>query len=136
MLLNSNNISKYIFFAIMKLRRITMKKIILLLLALSFIAPVLADEINLTPKNSFSGFNNNGIRSKYPQLQKTVSASDIIEEQNDKVINRKSVREMGLTSPVNTGSTPMTYDQFPKNYDSSNSMMLMHGGMQNMFMGY
>ena len=91
-----------------------MKKIILLLLALSFIAPVLADEINLTPKNSFSGFNNNGIRSKYPQLQKTVSASDIIEEQNDKVISRKSVREMGLTSPVNTGSTPMTYDQFPK----------------------
>lgn len=136
MLLNSNNISKYIFFAIMKLRRITMKKIILLLLALSFIAPVLADEINLTPKNSFSGFNNNGIRSKYPQLQKTVSASDIIEEQNDKVISRKSVREMGLTSPVNTGSTPMTYDQFPKNYDSSNSMMLMQGGMQNMFMGY
>lgn len=136
MLLNSNNISKYIFFAIMRLRRITMKKIILLLLALSFIAPVLADEINLTPKNSFSGFNNNGIRSKYPQLQKTVSASDIIEEQNDKVINRKSVREMGLTSPVNTGSTPMTYDQFPKNYDSSNSMMLMQGGMQNMFMGY
>ncbi len=136
MLLNSNNISKYIFFAIMRLRRITMKKIILLLLALSFIAPVLADEINLTPKNSFSGFNNNGIRSKYPQLQKTVSASDIIEEQNDKVISRKSVREMGLTSPVNTGSTPMTYDQFPKNYDSSNSMMLMQGGMQNMFMGY
>lgn len=136
MLLNSNNISKYIFFAIMRLRRITMKKIILLLLALSFIAPVLADEINLTPKNSFSGFNNNGIRSKYPQLQKTVSASDIIEEQNDKVISRKSVREMGPTSPVNTGSTPMTYDQFPKNYDSSNSMMLMQGGMQNMFMGY
>ena len=120
----------------MRLLRITMKKIILLLLALSFIAPVLADEINLTPKNSFSGFNNNGIRSKYPQLQKTVSASDIIEEQNDKVISRKSVREMGLTSPVNTGSTPMTYDQFPKNYDSSNSMMLMQGGMQNMFMGY
>lgn len=136
MLLNSNNISKYIFFAIMRLRRITMKKFILLLLALSFIAPVLADEINLTPKNSFSGFNNNGIRSKYPQLQKTVSASDIIEEQNDKVISRKSVREMGLTSPVNTGSTPMTYDQFPKNYDSSNSIMLMQGGMQNMFMGY
>ena len=136
MLLNSNNISKYIFFAIIRLRRITMKKFILLLLALSFIAPVLADEINLTPKNSFSCFNNNGIRSKYPQLQKTVSASDIIEEQNDKVISRKSVREMGPTSPVNTGSTPMTYDQFPKNYDSSNSMMLMQGGMQNMFMGY
>ena len=30
----------------------------------------------------------------------------------------------------------MTYSQFPQNYDSSNSMMLMQGGMQNMFMGY
>lgn len=120
----------------MELRRITMKKFILLILALSFMVPVLADEINLTPKNSFSGFNNNGIRSKYPQLRKPVSASDIIEEQNDNVMSKKSVKEMGLSSPVNTGNTPMTYDQFPKNYDSSNSMMLMQGGMQNMFMGY
>ena len=48
----------------------------------------------------------------------------------------KSVREMGASSTYNDGRSPMTYDQYPKNYDSSNSMMLMQGGMQNMFMGY
>ncbi len=31
--------------------------------------------------------------------------------------------------------TPMTYEQFPKNYDSSNSMMLMQGGMGGMMPG-
>lgn len=30
--------------------------------------------------------------------------------------------------------TPMTYEQFPKNYDSSNSMMMMQGGMGGMMM--
>ena len=48
----------------------------------------------------------------------------------------KSVKEMGNTTPSNDGRAPMTYSQFPQNYDSSNSMMLMQGGMQNMFMGY
>ena len=44
--------------------------------------------------------------------------------------------DLGLT-PANDGKTPMTYSQFPKNYDSSN-MMLQQGiqnGMQNMYMG-
>lgn len=31
--------------------------------------------------------------------------------------------------------TPMTYEQFPKNYDSSNSMMMMQGGMGGMMPG-
>ena len=116
-----------------------MRKFVLVLMLLALATPVWAEEVNLTPKNSFSGFNNNGIRSKYPQLKKTVSASDIIEERNDNsnsIMAPKSVREMGVSSPMNNGITPMTYEQFPKNYDSSNSMMLMQGGMQNMFMGY
>lgn len=115
-----------------------MKKFILVLLLLSFVTPVFAEEINLTPKNSFSGFNNNGIRTKYPQLKKSVSATDILEEQSETngIMRPKSVREMGVSSTYNDGRSPMTYDQFPKNYDSSNSMMLMQGGMQNMFMGY
>ncbi len=113
-----------------------MKKFILVLLLLTIAVPVLAEEVNLTPKNSFSGFNNNGVRSKYPQLKKTVSASDIMEEQSESVIAPKSVREMGVSNGLNNGRTPMTYDQFPQHYDSSNSMMLMQGGMQNMFMGY
>lgn len=115
-----------------------MKKFILVLLLLSFVTPVFAEEINLTPKNSFSGFNNNGIRTKYPQLKKSVSATDILEEQSEtnSIMRPKSVREMGASSTYYDGRSPMTYDQFPKNYDSSNSMMLMQGGMQNMFMGY
>lgn len=106
-------------------------------LMMLIITPVFAEEINLTPKNSFSGFNNNGVRSAYPQLKKSVSATDIIEEQNENELMRpKSVREMGNITPSNNSGAPMTYSQFPQNYDSSNSMMLMQGGMQNMFMGY
>ena len=43
-----------------------MKKFVLVLMLFALATPVLAEEVNLTPKNSFSGFNNNGIRSKYP----------------------------------------------------------------------
>ncbi len=114
-----------------------MKKFIFILALLVFSAPVFAEEINLTPKNSFSGFNNNAARPKYPKLNKTLSASDLIEEQNENgIMGPKSVREMGSVTPSNDARTPMTYSQFPQNYDSSNSMMLMQGGMQNMFMGY
>lgn len=60
-----------------------MKKIILVLALLIVSAPVFSEEINLTPKNTFSGFNNNGARPKYPQLNKTLSASDLIEEQSE-----------------------------------------------------
>lgn len=111
----------------------------IVMLAFAVLAlPAAADEIHLTPKNSFSGFNNrSSVRSTYPQLKKTLSASDLIEEQNENdIMKPKSVREMGNITPVNDGRTPMTYSQFPQNYDSTNSMMLMQGGMQNMFMGY
>ena len=56
-----------------------MKKLIIAIAILSITTPVFSEEINLTPKNSFSGFNNTAARAKYPQLQKTLSASDIIE---------------------------------------------------------
>lgn len=115
----------------------TMKKLIIAIAILSITTPVFSEEINLTPKNSFSGFNNTAARAKYPQLQKTLSASDIVEEQEaNSMMGPKSVREMGNITPSNNTSAPMTYNQFPQNYDSSNSMMLMQGGMQNMFMGY
>lgn len=117
-----------------------LKKIILSLVLLTFVLPVFSEEINLTPKNSFSGFNNNAARPKYPRLGEPVSAADIVEEQNERsIMSPKSVKEMGQITPSNDGRTPMTYSQFPQNYDSSNSMMMMRGvqnGMQNMFMGY
>ena len=113
-----------------------MKKIVLAVLLISFALPVFSEEVNLTPKNAFSGFNNNAARAKYPQLTKPVSASDIMEERAESIMSPKSVRQMGDVTPNNDGRSPMTYSQFPQNYDSSNSMMLMQGGMQNMFMGY
>lgn len=114
-----------------------MKKLILAIAILSITTPVFSEEINLTPKNSFSGFNNTAARARYPQLHKPLSAADLVEEQEtNSMMGPKSVREMGNITPSNNGSTPMTYSQFPQNYDSSNSMMLMQGGMQNMFMGY
>lgn len=117
-----------------------LKKLILGLILISFAVPVMADEIHLTPKNSFSGFNNNAARPKYPRLGQPVSAADILEEQNVKsIMSPKSVREIGQVTPSNDGRAPMTYSQFPQNYDSSNSMMMMQGvqnGMQNMYMGY
>ncbi len=115
----------------------TMKKLILAIAILSITTPVFSEEINLTPKNTYSGFNNTAARAKYPQLQKTLSASEIVEEQEaNSMMGPKSVREMGNITPSNNSNAPMTYSQFPQNYDSSNSMMLMQGGMQNMFMGY
>lgn len=115
----------------------TMKKLILAIAILFITTPVFSEEINLTPKNSFSGFNNSAAKARYPHLQKTLSASDIVEEQEaNSMMGPKSVREMGNITPSNNNSAPMTYSQFPQNYDSSNSMMLMQGGMQNMFMGY
>lgn len=114
-----------------------MKKFILILSILAFALPVFSEEINLTPKNTFSGFNNTGVRPQYPHLSKPLSASDIVEEEEENEIMRpKSVKEMGTTTSSTDRRAPMTYDQFPQTYDSSNSMMLMQGGMQNMFMGY
>lgn len=117
-----------------------LKKCILGLILVSFAVPVFSEEINLTPKNSFSGFNNNAARPRYPRLGEPVSAADIVEEQNERsIMSPKSVREMGNVNLSNDRGVPMTYSQFPQNYDSSNSMMMMQGvqnGMQNMFMGY
>ncbi len=115
-----------------------MKKFLLTFLLITFATiPAFSDEINLTPKNTFSGFNNRGVRSQYPQLHKPLSAADLVEEEGTQsIIGPKSVREMGDITPSNNTSTPMTYSQFPQHLDSSNTMMLMQGGMQNMFMGY
>ncbi len=109
-----------------------MKKFILIALLMSL--PVIADEINMTPSNTFSGYNNKSFKTQFPQVKKSVSASDIIEDREE-FMKPKSIRQMGDITP--NANSPMTYDRFPQNYDSSN-MMLMQGarsGLQNMFMG-
>lgn len=115
-----------------------MIKKILLLSCLVFISvPVMADEIiiNATPAKQFSGFTNSA-QTKYPSLYSPKSVVDMQYEDMDEdgnprdVVSAKKVIKEG----VNTGKVaPMTYGNFPQNYDSSNSMMLMQGGMQGMF---
>ncbi len=115
-----------------------MKKVFTLaIISIVFAIPTFADEINLTPHYTFSGTYNKSVRPAYPQLKKSLSASDIVEEEEmDEMMGPKSVKEMGSVTPQTNKQAPMTYGQFPQYMDSSNSMMMMQGGMQNMFMGY
>lgn len=95
--------------------------------------PSFADEINLTPQKTFSGLKNIA-RPTYPQLNRPQYSFE--QTERDNIMKAKSVHEMGDITPGK--DMPMTYGQFPQNYDSSN-MMLMQGiqnGMQNMYMGY
>lgn len=118
-----------------------LKNFILFTTIILVTAPVLAEELNMTPQNTFSGFNNNGIRSTYPRLNTTPAVTNSkfkIEDNRSDIMKPKSVKEMGEINPSNDGKSPMTYGQFPRNYDSSNMMPMseIQGGMQNMFMGY
>lgn len=110
------------------------KKIVFGMIIFTFLLPAFADEINMTPQDTFSGANNKGIRSAFPKLN-TTNMTNIVDTRED-FMKPKSVRQMGEISSENNKKTPMTYGEFPQNYDSSNSMMLMQGGMNNMFMGY
>lgn len=107
-----------------------MKKLIFIL-GLLIMLPVMADEVNMTPQSSFSGYNNkSNMKPMYPHLNST-------SDPRAEYMKKKSVHDMGDINPSNNPKTPMTYGQFPQNYDSSN-MMLQQGiqnGMQNMFMG-
>lgn len=111
------------------------KKLFLISLLIFTVMPVFADDINMTPQGTFSGFNNNEAHRKYPQLTRSSYPTDTTQQRNE-LMKPKSVREMGNINPSTNG--PMTYSQFPQNYDSSNMMLMQNvkDGMQNMLMGY
>lgn len=110
------------------------RKMVLIFTLLIFVSPVFAEEINMTPQSTFSGVNNKGIKPAYPKFNIPVM-SDTVDTRED-FMKPKSVRHMSEFTPSNDKKAPMTYNEFPQNYDSSNSMMLIQGGMNNMFMGY
>lgn len=96
---------------------------------------VWANEINMTPQGSFSGYYN---KSTYSPVKRPISQYNY-QDNRANIMKAKSIHEMGDINPTNNGKSPMTYNQFPQNYDSSNSMMMMQGvqnGLQNTFMGY
>lgn len=135
-----------------------MKKFIVILFLL-IATPVIAEEtdgllhnnqnesvpqtgsINMTPKNSFSGYTkNNDIRDKYPNLNKNYY-SQTSDYQRAQLMKSKSVKEFSNTSNLSTdenSKSPMTFNQFPQTYTSDDMMHVnaMQNGMQNMFMGF
>lgn len=93
--------------------------------------PAMADDINMTPQNTYSGYYSRPlVRQMYPNLNKSTDT-------RAEFMKPKSVTEMGDINFSNDGKTPMTYNQFPKNYDSSNMMIQqgIYNGIQNMYMG-
>lgn len=107
-----------------------MKKLVVLLSILAFTSSVYAEEnnflqsssVNMTPKNSFSGYTNNGTRNIYPRLNTN-------EQRRQELLKPKSVHEIG-SSPKSRTNMPMSLDSIPNNYDSSN--MLHTPGLQNL----
>lgn len=115
------------------------RKILLLICLFTISLPVLADELldklNSTPASQFSGFTNTA-RPKYPSLYRAKSVVDMQYEDDEKEMEQGdvvSVKKILKENPGVVKSAPMTYSSFPQNYDSSNSMMMMNGGMQGMF---
>ena len=120
-----------------------MKKLIVLSLVLFFAGvQVLADDIesmenvqnvNMTPKSTFSGANNNSARNIYPSLYKNSS------DTRADFMKPKSIKELSGNRDLSTDtSAPMTYEQFPQNIDSSNMLHMqgLRNGIQNMYMGF
>ncbi len=118
-----------------------LKRILLLLCIMSLGLNVLAEEVtvNLTPAKKFSGVTNKA-SFKYPplsvsDLEYDEGMAEMIEEGEIDFSKRPvSARQIVNQDPDALRRTPaMNYSNFPQNYDSSNSMMMMQGGMQSMF---
>lgn len=113
------------------------KNLILVTALIITTLPILANEINMTPQGTFSGYyNKSTISSSIPKRPISQYKYD---DSRYNVMRAKSVHEMGDITPSNSTKAPMSYNQFPNTYDSSNSMMMMQGvqnSIQNSLMGY
>lgn len=121
----------YKFSAIINLEGIMNRNFIILTALILVTLPVSAQDINMTPQSEFSGYRTkSSARLMYPHITPA-------EDNRAELMKPKSVHEMGNTTPVNDGKTPMTYSQFPQHYDSSYMLHTqgVQNGMQNMFMG-
>lgn len=99
----------------------------LTLVAVIVMLPVFADEINMTPQSTFSGYQSTPIHTKYPKL-KTYNAPD-----RSQIMKARSVKDFTYTQQDNSQMNP-----FQQRIDSSD-MMHMQGiqnGIQNMYMDF
>lgn len=132
-----------------------MKKIVLLICLSVFAFPVFADEPAsnneavqyMNQSQGYSGFNRSLPKGEHEVFKKPTKITkektydyygyeeDDIELKTPvkKVIKTRTEGDENITPAAR--STPMTYDNFPKFYDSSNSMMMMQNGMQGLMPG-
>lgn len=128
-----------------------MKKIILTVCLFVGVLPVLAADSQSA--ESIRYYNSSGAFDKqinYYGLNKTTNPvddeSEVLLDPPAKAPKRvvKQIKVNDEDEDISTSRkyeeamdkrTPMTYEQFPKNYDSSNSMMMMQGGMGGMMPG-
>ena len=128
-----------------------MKKIILAVCLFVGVLPVLAADSQSA--ESIRYYNSSGAFDKqlnYYGLNKTTNPvddeSEVLLDPPAKAPKRvvKQIKVNDEDEDISTSRkyeeamdkrTPMTYEQFPKNYDSSNSMMMMQGGMGGMMPG-
>lgn len=93
------------------------------------------DDINMTPRTMFSGYNDNSARNIYPKLNSINNET----ESRTELMKPKSVRELKGAKDLSTDkNAPINYNQFPQNVDSSNMLHLqgIQNGIQNMYMGF
>lgn len=116
------------------------KNFILSLCLIGFVMPAFADRMPnqdaldfVNTNSNFSGTFNTA-RPKFPSLKKSLSTSDIMQEDAENEMGSGSEAHEIKINPKDVKHPPMNYSNFPQNYDSSNSMMMMQGGMQNLFM--
>ncbi|MBO6087437.1 hypothetical protein J6P92_03720 [bacterium] len=118
-----------------------MKKFLVLCVILSGSLVVMADDsdINLTPKNTFSGYSNHSMKTEYPHMNNSAyQYNTTLEQQRKQWMKPTSVRSMvDTSSPMQSDRGEVSLNKFPQNYDSSDMLHVqqMHSGVQNMYMG-
>lgn len=114
-----------------------MKKFLVLCFLFYGVLPVMADEydINLTPKNTFSGYSNNSMKTEYPHFKtSSYQYNTVLEQQRKQWMKPTSVKSMNNHEEVNNS---VYINKFPDAYDTSDVMRIqqIQSGVQNMYMG-
>lgn len=97
--------------------------------------------INMTPKNTFSGYSkSNDVRSSYPNLSNRVQYNTTSAYQRQQMMKAKSVKEISNTSNLSREdeNSGITFNQFPKQYTTDDMLHLnaIQNGVQNMYMNF
>ena len=89
--------------------------------------------VNMTPKSTFSGYQNTGTRPVYPKIN--TSRADAARTE---LMKPRSIHDMAGRKDYSTDkSMPMSYQQFNQNIDSSNMLYNQGlGALQNVQMGF